>query len=410
MGAVAVAIVTLGCGTDRSSEEEQAAALSPDAASLYVRPDSFDFSSNPELLERITSAPHRYFRFINIPFSRLVCERFGYLIEEGPLEFYGFPSNLHGDAHIEQYAVTDLGRGLTDFDDSSRGPPWVDGLRFAVSLRLAARQNEWPESEDDAVREFRRGYTNVLADSTIEAPMPAVAVRIQKALNRDEAEYLRWVDSIMAPLEPDHERRLRDAMVPYADLMIAQEPVLGPEFFVPVRVGSLRLGVGSALEPKYLARLRGASDDPMDDVVLELKRVRSLSGIPCVQAAEDDPFRVLVSGARIAYRPFRFLGYVEFDDQVFWTHAWVANYEEIEVGQSFESPAELLEVAYDVGVQLGLGHLRGVGGPFERMVRATAREHDSEVDRDLFEGSRVLADAVVEAWERFVEDANTAGQ
>ena len=34
--------------------------------------------------------------------------------------------NLHGDAHLEQYAITDLGRGLTDFDDSSRGPAIVE--------------------------------------------------------------------------------------------------------------------------------------------------------------------------------------------------------------------------------------------------------------------------------------------
>ena len=71
--------------------------------------------------------------------------------------------------------------------------------------------------------------------------------------------------------------------------------------------------MGSALEPKFLVRLRGDSDDPEDDVVVELKRVRSLGGIPCIQADDDDPFRVLVSGARIAYQPFRFLGFVELD-------------------------------------------------------------------------------------------------
>src|SRR3990172_1284671 len=82
---------------------------------LYVDPATRDFSNNPELLERIKGSPHGYFRFINIEFSKEICRRFQNRLP-------GTPSfNLHGDAHIEQYAITDLGRGLTDFDDSSTG-------------------------------------------------------------------------------------------------------------------------------------------------------------------------------------------------------------------------------------------------------------------------------------------------
>ena len=93
---------------------------------LYIDPASRDFSENADLLERILSGPHGYFRFINIPFSREICRRF-------ENELPSMPSlNLHGDAHIEQYAMTDLGRGLTDYDDSSTGPGLIDLLRFGV--------------------------------------------------------------------------------------------------------------------------------------------------------------------------------------------------------------------------------------------------------------------------------------
>ena len=44
--------------------------------------------------------------------------------------------NLHGDAHVEQFAVTSLGSGLTDFDDCTRGDAVIDLVRFGTSLLL----------------------------------------------------------------------------------------------------------------------------------------------------------------------------------------------------------------------------------------------------------------------------------
>jgi hypothetical protein len=383
--------------------------LSEGAAQLFVHPDSFNFEGNPELLARIRATPHGYFRFINIPFTRLVCERFEHLIDRGPLGPDRFPFNLHGDAHLEQYAVTDLGRGLTDFDDSSEGPAWVDGMRFAVSVRLAAAANGWDDRADDMVAEFGRGYWDVISDSTLSAPVPAVVARYQATFEHDSLAYLARVDSIMQPLPEPDRLALLASLEPYARLMRVTNPGLPDDFFEPVQVGALKLGVGSALDPKYLVRLVGETPDPSDDVVVELKRVRSLAGIPCIQADDDDPFRVLQSGSRIAYQPFRFLGFVEHGGQMFWTHAWVANYQELTVAESLESPEELAEVAYDVGVQLGLGHLRDIGGAFQQMIVVNVRERLSETEKELQDGSRILAGEVIEAWMAFVRASGNPG-
>jgi len=383
--------------------------LSEGAAELFVHPDSFEFVSNPELLARIRASPHSYFRFINIPFSRMVCARFSHLIDDGPLGRDRFPFNLHGDAHVEQYAVTDLGRGLTDFDDSSEGPAWVDGVRFSVSLRLATLANGWEDRADDIVSEFVRGYWDVIEDSTLSAPVPAVASRFQATFAHDSLAYLAWVDSIMQPLPEAARLELLASLEPYSELMLGTNPELPDDFFRPVQVGGLQLGVGSALDTKYLVRLTGPTVDPADDIIVELKRVRSLAGIPCIQADDDDPFRVLQGGARIAYQPFRFLGFVEHAGDMFWTHAWVANYRELNVAESFQSPGELAEVAYDVGVQLGLGHLRDVGGSFQQMVRVNVQDRGSEIEVELLEGSRILAAEVVEAWEAFVRASEVTG-
>ena len=399
--------LALACRPVEKAESDP--PLSEGAAQLFVHPDSFEFASNPALLQRIRESPHGYFRFINIPFSRAVCNRFEHLDDGGPLGSGRFPFNLHGDAHVEQYAITDLGRGLTDFDDSSEGPAWIDGVRFSVSLRLAALINGWEDRADDVVAEFGRGYWDVIADSTLSAPVPAVVARYQAAFEYDSLAYLASVDSMMQPLSETERQALVTSLEPYAELMLATNSGLPADFFHPVRIGALQLGVGSALDKKYLVRLTGPTADPADDVVVELKRVRSLAGIPCIQADDDDPFRVLQGGARIAYQPFRFLGFVEHGGEMFWTHAWVANYEELKVGESFRSPEELAEVAYDVGVQLGLGQLRDVGGAFQQMVRVSVQERGREIEAQLFDESRKLTDEVVEAWEAFVRASDGPG-
>jgi hypothetical protein len=191
--------------------------------------------------------------------------------------------------------------------------------------------------------------------------------------------------------------------------MLGTNPELPEDFFRPVQVGALQLGVGSALDTKYLVRLAGPTPDPADDIIVELKRVRSLAGIPCIQADDEDPFRVLQGGARIAYQPFRFLGFVEHGGEMFWTHAWVLNYRELSVAESFRSSEELAEVAYDVGVQLGLGHLRDVGGSFQQMVRVNVQDRGHDIEAELNEGSRILAAEVVEAWEAFVRASEEPG-
>ncbi|MHC4149976.1 MAG: hypothetical protein ACYSR5_10880, partial [Planctomycetota bacterium] len=95
-----------------------------------------------------------------------------------------------------------------------------------------------------------------------------------------------------------------------------------------MKMGYLKMGIGSALDLKYLVRVKGRTADANDDVVLEIKEVRDLSGVECIQTGKNiDPFRILLGQARIAYRPFEHLGYFEFRRHNFWVHAWVDNYD-----------------------------------------------------------------------------------
>ncbi len=394
--AVAPTLLTLallaGC---RGGEDIQPSEVAPNP--LYVDPATRDFSDNPALLERILASPHGYFRFINIPFSSEVCRRFGGSVEGTP------PFNLHGDAHLEQYAVTDLGRGLTDFDDSSSGPAVVDLLRFGVSLELACRERECSEALDRIWEEFLRGYEAALDDPLTEAPEPAVVTRLRQGFSFDRVAYFEWVASLMEPMPEPERQDLAEAMGPYIETMFEQEPGLGRRYFEIVDTGYLRSGIGSALDLKYLVRVRGATDEPLDDRVLEVKQVRELGAIDCIASRGSDPFRILVGQSRIAYEPYGLLGYLRMRDLTFWIHAWVENYQELGIGDALPSAGEMAEVAYDVGVQLGRGHPNQIGAPLDLQLRREQMRLLAR-DRKLIKSQRhELADLVTAAWQRFRE-------
>lgn len=363
---------------------------------LYVDPAGQDFSANPELLERILDSPHGYLRFINIPFSQEVCRRFSDSLDGAP-QF-----NLHGDAHVEQYAVTDLGRGLTDFDDSSSGPAIVDLARLSVSLRLAAQMRGWQARTDEILARFFQGYREALENPEVEPPIPPLAERLTEEFEYDREEYFEWVETISDPVPPEEAEALIVALGPYVEVMLAESPELSSRFFEVVSVGFLRLGIGSALDRKYLVRIRGLSDDGADDLMLELKQVRDLTGIDCIQVSQGaDPFRILIGQSRIAYQPYRLLGYVRFQGLMFWIHAWVDNYVEASIKETFESPEDLGDVAYDVGVQLGRGHPNQIGSPLDLQLR---REELRLLERDeerIKATTQNLAAEVTEAWQRF---------
>ena len=383
-------------GTESSLETDSDSADQEN--SLLLDKTSLDFSQNPLLLQRILSSPHGYFRFINIPFSQEVCRAFEEVLPPYP-DF-----NLHGDAHLEQYAVTDLGRGLTDFDDSTLGPSLIDITRFAVSLRLAAEANGWESKAEEFFDGFLEGYLDALTDPQTVASEPAVVARLREDFNYDRERYFNWIGEIAKPIPRSEQQALLEALELYVEDVRARRPELGPNYFDVERIGRLKLGIGSAMDRKYLVQIRGETADISDDVVLELKTVRNLTGIDCVSTGQtDDPYRILI-GQSIAYQPYELLGYVRFDGSTFWIHAWVDNYRELSVVGDLRTPDELMEVARDVGVQLGRGHPNQLREPLDlqlrrEQVRLLAR------DRELIRStSRRLAAQVQEAWRHFGRD------
>jgi hypothetical protein len=385
-----------------------------DPAALLVPQDAPELLRQPALRAKLEGRPYAYFRFINTRFMTLLCERFSALVAAQPTV------TLHGDAHLEQYAVTDGGRGLTDFDDATSGPALLDLARFATSIRLALRERSWPEAEA-LVSTFLEGYARALREPKTEAPEPALARRLKGGFERDRLACLARAEAYMRDLPEDSAPKA--AVLREAARQLAQAADKPVSFFTVKRVGALTLGIGSAADEKYLFRIEGPSPAAADDVILEIKEVRTLPTLGCIKS-EQGPTRIVVGQSHLAYEPFQYVGALTLsvpedpaqagagprhvpESRFFWFHAWPDNYAELDIRTTPESPAELREVVYDVGVQLGRGHAKGVtGGEAGRLRRTLIAALQGSQIQAL---SARLADATEAAWRQFRDAAKAGG-
>ena len=385
-----------------------------DAPALAVDPADYDFSRRPELLEGILASDYKYFRFINREFADAVCRRFAGELEAMPTV------NLHGDAHLEQYAITSVGRGLADFDDSSIGPAVIDLVRFGVSLELAARRRGWSARTGELIDRFFRGYRDALINPEVSAAPPSIVSRVRASFESERARFLDRALAVSEPIDEDLRQRLRAAYAGYATDMAAENPELSPGYFEPAWFRRLRLGYGSALDPKFLIRIRGPSDDPADDGILEAKQVRDLSQVSCLRRRSSaDVFRILVAQARLAEIPLRFVGAMRIEGQkendAFWIHAWFENYEELSIDTGARPPSrviatvdEIAEVAYDVGLQLGRGHVREIASPLDLSLRRAQRRSLDEHEPDIRAAIEELVDRTLRGYASFCRAAGFA--
>jgi hypothetical protein len=360
---------------------------------LRLSPEVPELRARPALVDRLRETPHNYFRFVNRPFSTAVCGVFDDL--RG-----GLPDvNLHGDAHIEQYAVTSLGRGLVDFDDSARGPYVIDLVRFGVSLELAARQKGW-RGGGRAFDDFLRGYRDALANPSLDPPPYRAIGRARSRFAFDHGLALRRADALMdsdpVPVS-DLERDLQG----YVAEMRTETPATPPGFFRLKKAGRLRMGIGSALDEKYLLRIEGRTAEEEDDQILEVKAVHALPDGGCVHT-DLGPQRVPLGMALIANASLPFSGILARGHRFFWVHGWTDDYVELSIESSISELRDLREVAYDVGVQLGRAHPKGAPGrtssrALRRVLLESTLSNEARIRRAIDE----LTEATVAAWKAF---------
>jgi hypothetical protein len=387
-------LAAIGASVASQGATRSTSFLGLDDVSLYIAPHSDRVANEPELQAQLLSGPHEYFRFINGTFSRALCQALRGELASMPRV------SLHGDAHLEQYAVTDAGRGLTDFDDTATGPAVIDLVRFGVSTQLATREHRWPTDSRQIFRIFLDGYRDGLEGPEQELPEPTAAKRMLAEFDPDPEAFFAWAESLMAPIDDETRSELEKGLGDYAAQLGTDDPSLPARFFEVVHMGSINLGIGSALDEKYLVRLRGPSDDPLDDIVVEAKEDRRRERIECVTAGpKADPFRILVGQVLIPYRSY--LGHFQMAGKPFWVHAWIAGYKELDIRESVRTPAELAEIAYESGVQLARAHFDGrtleASAADRARQEAIVTSHGKHFENVVSE----MTDLTLAAWRRF---------
>ena len=393
--------------TRLSSRTSTPVAKSTMQKGFVISPDLDEFSQNPKLLKRILRGPHGYFRFINEIFAEEVCVRFR--------DDLGWIPNvsLQGDAHLENYAITERGRGLTDFDAATLGPVVLDLVRFGVSIHLASRVNGWEKEAEPIVNSFLSGYRAALEDPELTVPPPELVSRIRARFTTDRELTLAAQETLMQPLEVSREEFKRE-IEQYLDQMAAQNPELPPHFFEIENAGRLKIGIGSALDEKYLFQVEGPTKAHADNVILEMKEVRDLREISCILASEANPERPILMQARLAYQPYRYAGFVIFAlskgderEKMFWVHEWADHYHELSIRTSFKTAADLHDIAYDAGVQLGLGHPKSIADSYSDHLRGrlliTVTELQERINRTISD----LTKQTIAAWKQFRVEAST---
>jgi hypothetical protein len=398
-----------GCSTFHSAQRADSSKSSPpkqkiiQQESLTISPGSNEFLQNPKLLERVLEGPHNYFRFINIRFAEAVCLRF-------QKQLGAIPNvNLQGDAHLENYAVTERGRGLTDFDDATIGPMVLDLVRFGVSVHLACRANGWEDKAESIVKSFLSSYGAGLENPELTIPPPELVRRIRARFATNTDRLLKADVKLMEPLE-----KFETSFEQFVNQMNVRYPDLPPFFFEIKKAGRLKVGIGSALDEKYLVEVEGATKAHKDDLLLEIKEVTDLHGISCILLRKATPMRPIVMQALLAYQPYRYTGFIivpqakgSGKDKEFWVHEWYDNYHELSIRTSFQSPAALRDIASDVGVQLGLGHPRNIydsdtSGLRSQLVSALEGLH-GEIEQTIANLTR----QTVAAWQQFRREAGS---
>ena len=365
-------------------------SLRLDRATMRAQP------GGPALAEKVDTSAYLYVRLLARQFAARACYAFRDL--RARLPFVA----VHGDAHIEQFVVTEDWFGLTDFDRAGFGPAVVDLVRYAASIHLACREAAWPCEADQAVSAYINAYRAAL-DHPVDRGEPAVVRRVRAP--QDRTRWFEWAEGLMKPLSIDEQRLLSSGWARFLALMEATSPERPEAFYRIVRAGVVRIGVGSGLEAKMLIRIAGPTDRPDDDLILEGRITTPPDPRDCIsRPATGGSLHALMFTALLSQRLPEVFGFFPREDarteEELWLQSWDPGHRELSLAD-LRTQSDLDELATDAATQLA-GHfwtnfpeqLRG----HQRFAQLRALELTDQRARTL---AADLARETVSEWERF---------
>jgi hypothetical protein len=344
-----------------------------------------------------------YFRMLAEVFELRTCEAFRDIAAALPITV------VQGDAHVEQFAVTDKSYGLDDFDRGGIGPAVIDLVRYAASLHVACTDVAWRCDGDAAIERFLTTYRAALIDEPTPR-QPAVVQRLRVKAPSSRAVWLSEIDERIVPIEPSLEADVHRSWAPFVKLMRDIHPEWPGAALRIVRLGWLRIGIGSAREPKVLIRIAGPTAHPEDDVIVEAREGMPSKPGSCVWRGAPGQSPVLMSMvmAIVGRRVPELHGFAAIPGRTrsFWLQSWDPRYVELSISD-ITSQSELEELASDAGRQLA-GHLwTSVPEPLRRYQRYAQAAAFDETHPRIVQLALALAQESNAAWERFIDGARS---
>jgi hypothetical protein len=374
---------------------------------LRPEPKSLEGAA-PKLIDRLRADPYDYFRFVNRPWIARVCDVFGADLRDLPVV------QLHGDAHVEQFAFTNDAWGLGDFDDSARGPALIDIVRFLGSIDVAARQRSWEKDRDVLFDRFFEGYRRGLAEPGYAPGPPDIVLRLRAdaKIPATQASLLAWGESKMQPMADVTVKNVLAGVEAFAAILRREHPELAPGYFRVVRAGWLNIGVGSAVNPKILVRVQGPTDDPADDEILEIKKIAEFDGVGCLETPALQPTLRVIDGSKQLGRLKRKMlaagpelvipGLAVRGQHVrdWWLQSLDPLYGLVHLAD-LRSVGDLAGIIYDSGLQLGAGHLPDGSAPQGSSERKQALSATSKLEKRYRREATTLVDDLLRGWREF---------
>ena len=369
---------------------------------LRAEPQSLE-RATPELIKRLRADPYDYFRFVNRPWIARVCDAFAKDFQELPVV------RLHGDAHVEQFAVTRDAWGLDDFDDSARGPAIVDIARFLGSIDLITRQRSWENNREKLFDRFVEGYKKGLIEPDYLPPPPDIVRRLRRQAPSTRVEFFAWAERKMQPLPDTVMKAVEAGVEAFARVVLHERPDLAPDYFRIVRAGAMQGGVGSAVNPKALVRVQGPSEDPADDQILEFKKIGNLGDLSCLKTPTVQPtvriidgtkqlgrfnYNILAAGPEIVVPEVSARG-ARLQD--WWMRSLDPSYSQVSL-RDLQSVGDLAAISYDAGVQLGAGRLRNQTALLSVYDRKRILSGTGRLERRYRQEAKKLVDDLLRGW------------
>jgi hypothetical protein len=198
-----------------------------------------------------------------------------------------------------------------------------------------------------------------------------------------------------------------------ARVVLRERPDLTPEYFRVVRAGSAISGVGSAVIPKIMVRVRGPSDDPADDELLESKKNGDLGGLSCLKTPVVQPTLRIIDGSKqlgrlkhniIVAGPELLIPEVMATGerlQDWWIRSLDPSYRQVRL-TDLQSVRDLAAISYDAGVQLGAGRLQDqtvlLSGYDRKRLSAAAAKLEKRYRQEAWK----LIDDLLRGWRELV--------